>query len=60
MPNAQNTKAIARELGLATREVTTAARDLNIDMTFHKNGYWKITDRNTAKQFVAHLDELNS
>lgn len=58
--NVQNTKTIARKTGLTVREVNTTARDLNIEMTFHENGYWQITDRKTAKNFVDHLLELNN
>ena len=59
--NFQNTKAIARKLGMTTSEVTSAARDLGIEMNYRAdNRYWEIADRRVAREFFQNLAELQA
>lgn len=54
--NVQNTKAIARKVGLTTAAVNEVARDLNIKMNYREdNRYWEIANRAEAVQFMAYL-----
>lgn len=54
--NVQNTKAIARKVGMTTAQVNEIARDLNIKMSYRDdNRYWEIANRTEAVQFMVYL-----
>lgn len=54
--NVQNTKAIARKVGMTAAAVNEVARDLNIKMNYREdNRYWEIADRTEAVQFMIYL-----